>query len=94
LTVVPGMLAPVLKHRVEPDYPAAAIATRLQGRVIRQAVISSDGEVEDVKVLRSSPFFDDAAVEAVRQWRYEPARHRGRPVAVYFTVQVDFRLEP
>jgi protein TonB len=94
ILVKPGMLAPVLKHRVEPDYPASAIKARLQGRVILRAVISADGAVEEVEVLRSSPFFDEAAIEAVRQWRYEPARHRGRPVAVYFTVEVDFRLEP
>jgi protein TonB len=92
--IVPGMLGPVLKHRVEPAYPPSAIKARLQGRVILQAVISADGAVEEVEVLRSSPFFDQAAIAAVRQWRYEPARLRGRPVAVYFTVQVDFRLEP
>ena len=93
LVVTPEMTPPVLKHRLEPEYPEAARVARLPGRVILQAVISPTGQVEDVTVLRSSNrLFDEAAIEAVRQWEYEPARQGGRPVAVYFTIDVVFTL--
>ena len=91
--VMPGMTPPVLRRKVEPEYPETARAARLPGRVILQAVISAEGRVEDVIVLRSSnPLFDDAAIDAVKQWEYEPARQGDRPVAVYFTIDVRFTL--
>lgn len=84
---------PVLKHKLEPEYPEIARRARLEGRVILEAVISATGSVEEVRILRSSnPLFDEAAIEAVQQWEYEPARQSGRPVAVYFTVDVVFSL--
>jgi protein TonB len=56
-------------------------------------VISATGHVEEVTVLRSSsPLFEEAALEAVRQWEYEPARQGPHPVAVYFTIDVRFTL--
>jgi protein TonB len=65
------------------------------GRVILQAIIRQDGSVGDIQVL-SSPGknfgFDEAAVEAVRQWRYKPGLQNGKPVDVYFTVVVEFTL--
>ena len=91
--VTPGMTPPVLVHRVEPEYPEAARAARLEGRAILQAVISAAGRVEEVVVLRSTnALFDAAAIDAVRQWEYEPARQGDRPVAVYFTIDVRFTL--
>ena len=54
--------------------------------------IGLDGRVDDVQVLRSIPFLDEAAVAAVRQWRYTPTRLNGQPVAVVMTVTVSFRL--
>jgi TonB family protein len=49
--------------------------------------------VEEVRILRSSnQVFDEAAIEAVRKWEYQPAQQDGRPVAVYFTVVVEFEL--
>ena len=91
--VTPGMTPPVLERKVEPEYPEAARSIRLEGRVLLQAVISATGRVEEVTVLRSSsPLFEDAAIEAVRQWEYEPARQGDRAVAVYFTIDVRFTL--
>lgn len=91
--VTPDMTPPVLKRKVEPEYPEAARVIRLQGRVLLQAVISATGHVEEVTVLRSSsPLFEEAALEAVRQWEYEPARQGPHPVAVYFTIDVRFTL--
>jgi len=88
------MIPPRLIHKPRPEYPEVLRRARLEGRVFLQAVIAKDGTVVDVTVLRStSPLFEDAALSAVRQWRYEPALSGGQPVAVYFTVIVDFRLE-
>ncbi len=84
---------PVLVHKVQPLYPEAARRARLQGRVILRAVIGTGGDVEGVEVLSASePLFKEAAVVAVKEWKYRPARHHGIPVAVYFTVTVSFVL--
>ena len=88
------MVPPVLVRKVHPEYPAMARTARLPGFVLIQAVVGEDGGVAEVSVLRaSSPLFVDAAVEAVRQWRYRPALQSGRPVRVYFTVRVEFQLK-
>jgi len=81
--------------KVRPEYPELARVARLEGNVILQAVIHGDGSVGDLKVLRCTQVelgFEEAAVEAVRQWKYVPATLDGRPVDVFFTVFVDFRL--
>jgi len=88
---------PVLipESKIEPEYPELARVARLEGNVILQAIIRADGSVGDVQVLRTNRpnmGFEDAAVEAVKQWRYKPATQNGRPVEVYFTVFVDFKL--
>ena len=75
-----------------PVYPAIAQSARVQGIVIIQATIGVDGQVIDATVLRSVPLLDDAALAAVRQWRYTPTRLNGAPVAVVMTVTVHFRL--
>jgi protein TonB len=92
LLVTGDVEPPVLLHKVEPVYPEIARKARLQGRVFLRAVIGTTGAVEAVEVLSTSPFFEDAAVAAVKEWRYRPARYHGAPVAVYFTVTVSFVL--
>jgi len=80
---------------VEPEYPELARVARLEGNVILQAIIRADGTVGDVEVLRTNRpnmGFEEAAIDAVRQWRYKPAMQNGKPVEVYFTVFVDFKL--
>jgi protein TonB len=80
---------------VPPRYPDVARVARIEGNVILQAVIDREGAVDEIQVLRSSQpgvGFEDAAIEAVAQWRYEPATQGGRPVEVYFTIVVDFDL--
>ena len=85
------MQKPVLLEKVEPDYPIMARRVGMGGRVTLQAVIAPDGSVESVEVLASkNPMFNQAAVDAVRKWRYRPALMNGSPVRVYFTVVVDF----
>lgn len=84
--------APLKTHDAAPVYPAIAIAARVQGVVIIQATIGPDGNVIDAAILSSIPLLDEAALAAVRQWRYTPTRLNGQPVAVVMTVTVNFRL--
>jgi protein TonB len=60
--------------------------------VVLEAVISPSGEVTNVRVLRGVPLLNDAALQAVRQWRYTPTMLNGQPVSVVMTVTVNFRL--
>jgi protein TonB len=75
-----------------PVYPAVAIAAKIEGRVIIEATISRDGGVIDAAVLRSQPMLDQAALDAVRQWRFTPTLLNGIPVEVKMTVTVNFSL--
>ncbi len=92
---VGGDLPPPRKVlNVPPRYPADALAARISGLVIIRAVIDASGAVTDARVVSGVPLLDDAALEAVRQWRYEPARLNGEPVPVVMTVTVNFSLAP
>ena len=89
------VIAPVLLHRVLPEYPEAARRARLQGVVVIEAVIDRDGVVAEARVLGDTTRFGgcaEAALRAVRAWRYQPARLDDRPVAVRMTVTVTFSL--
>lgn len=89
-----GVPKPVLIHRVNPEYPDIARKSRVQGIVILEAAITKEGTVENVKVLRGvHPLLDQAAVNAVRKWRYKPATVNGKPVRVHSTVTVNFKLK-
>lgn len=76
-----------------PAYPESARAARIAGTVVLEAVIDKSGRIDDVRVLRSVPLLDQAAVDAVRQWRYTPSTLRGQPVAVLVTITVNFTLQ-
>ena len=77
---------------VRPVYPAIAQSARIQGVVILEVTIAPDGAVADAKILRSIPLLDDAAVEAVRQWKFTPTLLNGVPVPVIMTVTVNFSM--
>jgi protein TonB len=88
-----GDLRPPTRTRnVQPVYPAIAQSARVQGVVVIEAVIGTDGKVRDARVLRSIPLLDQAALDAVRQWEYTPSRLNGVPVPVVMTVTVNFTL--
>jgi periplasmic protein TonB len=88
-----GNIQPPTKVRdAAPIYPPIAQVAGVQGVVIIEAVIGVDGEVIDARILRSRPLLDEAALTAVRQWRYTPTRLNGMPVAVIMTVTVNFQL--
>jgi protein TonB len=84
---------PKLVRRIEPDYPEIARQARVEGAVILEATTDVFGRVTGVRVLRSIPLLDAAAVDAVRQWVYEPMVINGRPRPVTFTVTVRFVLK-
>jgi protein TonB len=91
---VGGDIRPPQKIRhVDPVYPEDAKARGIQGVVILEIVIGTDGSVLDAVVKRSLPPLDDAAVAAVRQWAYAPTLLNGEPVELVMTVSVHFRLE-
>jgi TonB family protein len=88
------VVAPQLIRRVEPAYPEAARRARIEGVVVIEAVVTDRGEVQEARVARGhNPLLDAAALAAVRQWAYEPARVKGSPVRVYVTVTVTFSLK-
>jgi protein TonB len=77
--------------RVEPRYPEPARRVRLQGAVILEAVIDEHGNVTSVRVVKGMPMgLEQAAIEAVSRWKFQPATLDGRPVAVYFNLTVNF----
>jgi len=76
------------------SYPKSARARGVEGYVVLSLLITATGEIEKIQVLESSPagVFDDAALEAVRQWRFEPAQYQGRNVKVWARQRVRFDL--
>jgi TonB family protein len=84
---------PVKLHDVRPVYPDEAMKARITGLVILEAIIGVDGTVTEARVLRSIPMLDAAAVDAVKQWRFEPTLLNGTPVPVIMTVTVNFALQ-
>jgi TonB family protein len=77
---------------VRPVYPEIALAARVQGIVILEIIIDERGDVRDAQVLRSVPLLDQAAIEAVRQWRFTSTSLNNAPVEVVMTVTVNFTL--
>lgn len=75
---------------VRPVLPAAAAKANVRGVVIVEIVVGTDGSVANARVLRSIPLLDQAALDAVKQWRYDPTRVDGRAVPVIMTVTVPF----
>jgi TonB family protein len=84
---------PKMIKRVEAVYPQIARQARIEGTVIVEATTDIYGRVRTVKVLRSVPLLDQAAIDAVRQWVYEPFLVNGKPREVSFTVTVVFALD-
>lgn len=96
----PAVHAPPISHmmegnlifRLQPTYPRLARQARIQGAVVLQAVISREGTIEKLQVLSGHPMLVQAAVDAVRQWRYRPYMLNGEPVEVETQVTVNFVL--
>jgi TonB family protein len=79
-------------RNVSPVYPEIAKQARVQGVVILEATIGPRGDVTAVRVLRGAPLLDQSAIDAVKQWVYEPTVLNGVPVPVIMTVTVSYKL--
>jgi len=89
-----GSLRPPRKIKdVKPVYPQSALAGQARGSVIIDVTIGIDGKVHEAKVLNSVPLLDSAALDAVRQWEYEPTVLNGVLVALIMTVVVNFTIQ-
>jgi len=94
LRVGGNVQAPKLVDRVEPAYSAEARKARISGIVIVEARIDESGRVTDAMVVKPLPFgLSEAALDAVKQWRFEPGTLDGKPVPVVFNVTVNFKLD-
>lgn len=93
--ISPGRTAARLIRHTAPHYPAEARREGQEGLVRLRLAVGTDGRVKTAEVVASSgfPLLDAAALAAVREWRYEPAREDGRPVAEERRVAVEFQLE-
>jgi protein TonB len=76
-----------------PKYPALAQAARVQDYVMLQATIDKAGTIVDLKILRGHPLLNEAALEAVKQWRYQPFLLNGVATDVVTTITVNFSLQ-
>jgi len=92
VNVSSGVMAANLVSAPKPSYPALASLTRMQGNVVMEAVISKDGTVQQLHVIKGHRLLRGAAKNAVRNWRYRPYKVDGVPVDVATTVSVDFSL--
>ena len=81
-----------LIHDVAPTYPSEAGRARIQGTVVLLAVIGKDGSVQDVRVESGLPLLAQAAIDAVKQWRYRPYLVDGEPVEVDSRITINFTL--
>lgn len=79
-------------RRVDPIYPDFARRSRIQGPVVLMLTVDELGQPTQVQVLQGHPVFHDVALQAARQWRFEPARLGGRPVAASFRLTLNFSL--
>lgn len=87
-----GVGAPMKVRDVKPEYPPIALAAGVQGIVAVEVRIEPDGTVGTANVVRSIPLLDQAALDAVKQWRFKPTLLNGQPVAVMMTVTINFTL--
>ena len=90
VNVSSGVMAGNILSAPQPTYPRLASLTRMRGEVVMQAIISKDGTIENVHVIKGHRLLRGAATNAVRTWRYRPYLVDGRPVEVATTVSVDF----
>ena len=87
-----GVSSGLLVRKVQPNYPPLARQARIQGTVVLHAVISKDGSIENLQLVSGHPMLAQAAIEAVKQWKYKPYLLNGEPVEVDTEVMVNFTL--
>ena len=92
IRVSQGVTEGRLIQKVEPKYPALAIAARIQGQVVLNAIIDKSGQIQNLVLVSGHPMLVPMAIDAVRQWRYRPFLLNGEPVEVETTITVNFQL--
>lgn len=85
---------PKAVHQVAPQYPPRARAKNIAGQVVMNLLIGAQGDVQDAKIVNATPsgIFDQSALQAVRQWRFQPAMYKGAPVVVRAQQVMKFQL--
>jgi TonB family protein len=87
-----GVKPPKVISSQDPEYPQHGVFGRVQGTVVLELIIGSDGSPREIKVVRSlSSELDDAAIKAVKKWKFAPATKDGEPVPVKVNLEVSFR---
>jgi TonB family protein len=87
-----GVEQGLLIRQVKPAYPKAAREAGMQGTVVLRAQISKEGDIINLELISGPPVLADAAIEAVKQWKYRPYLMKGEPVVVDTEVQINFSL--
>jgi protein TonB len=83
---------PRLLNQVKPVYPQDAFIKKIEGTVLVEAVVDATGHVVNPRVVKSIPILDAAAIVAVKQWLFAPARHHGVAVATVIRAPIQFRI--
>jgi TonB family protein len=88
-----GATIPICQYCPHPPYSEVARAARFEGQVVLEAVVSEDGTVKWTRIIRGAPFgLNQEALNAVRQWKFKPGLHDGKPVSVLLPLDLGFRL--
>jgi len=91
MKVSQGLTGGTLEQQVNPIYPSEGLAPRIEGPVVLQAVVTEDGTVRDLKVLKGHPLLARAAIQAVSQWRYRPYLLDGQPIRMTIEITLIFK---
>ena len=94
ISISSGVAAGMLIKKVDPVYPPIALAARVQGTVVLQAVIGTNGRIENLRVISGPTMLQRAALDAVKQWVYKPCTSDGEPVEVDTTIKLVFEFDP
>jgi len=92
LRISSGVADGLLINKIEPQYPSMAKLAHVQGDVVLQATISKTGQIENLRAISGHPILIQAAMDAVKQWKYRPYALNGEPVAVDTTITVKFHM--
>ncbi|MCK6620732.1 MAG: energy transducer TonB [Calditrichaceae bacterium] len=84
---------PVEVKRVEPVYPELARKAQIEGTVVVKVLVTTQGDVEKVEILKSHPLLDDAAIAAAKQFKFKPGKQRDKFVKVWVSIPFNFKLK-
>jgi periplasmic protein TonB len=92
LKVSQGITEGMLLKKINPVYPSQAVQLRKQGTVLLSANITKTGSISDAKLIKGDPILAQAALAAVKQWKYKPYTLNGQPVDVQTQIAINFKL--